>query len=584
MAHHHAARQRALAAIMAISVALVTFAALPVRLIPVARASATYSFTVLADGPVSYWRLGEQSGTTAFDSGMGANNGTFTGGYTPGVAGAISSDTNTAVGFNGATGYVSVPDNANLDITGDLTIEVWAKPGLLNGTTQTVLQKGTNASSAGTGWQYRISINSANHWKGIIFVGTTSYEIIDNADTLSTSRWDHLVLVRSGSTLTFYVNGQSVGNIAVSGPTNTTTGMLAFGRAGGYSNYYLNGSVDEVAIYSTALTASQIQNHFTVANTLDGGPTPTPTATPAPTLPPTPTATVNPNDPVVMAAADIACDAKAKANNGGNGTSIECQEKWTAQQLTGISAVLPVGDEQYDCGTLTQFQQSYDPTWGQQKAITRPAVGNHEYKTICGNGGGAGGYYTYFGAAASPLDTNCTVNCKGYYSYDIGAWHIIVINSECSQVSGCQAGSAQEQWLQADLAAHPAACTLAYWHRPYYTSGWSVGDAEMHDIWVDLYNANADLVLNGHDHDYERFLPQDANATYDPAHGIMEIIVGTGGDSHGGFNGTAANSSVRDGTTYGVLRLTLHATSYDWQFQPDGHSGSFTDAGSAACH
>ena len=271
MAHHQVVRRRTLAAITALSVVFVASAAIPVRATPTARASANYSSTVLADGPVSYWRLGEQSGTTALDIGTGANNGTFTGGYTLGVNGAIVSDTNDAVGFNGSTGYVSVPDKANLDLTGDMTLEMWAKPGLLNGTTQTVLQKGTSASSAGTGWQYRISINSANHWKGIIFVGTTSYEIIDNTDTLSTSRWDYLALVRSGSTLTFYVNGQSVGSAAVSGATNTTTGMLAFGRAGGYSNYYLNGSVDEVAIYSAALTVSQVQNHFTVATTMDGG-------------------------------------------------------------------------------------------------------------------------------------------------------------------------------------------------------------------------------------------------------------------------------------------------------------------------
>jgi hypothetical protein len=285
----------------------------------------------------------------------------------------------------------------------------------------------------------------------------------------------------------------------------------------------------------------------------------------------------------VLAAGDIACDPSDSSFNGGNGTSTACQEKWTAAELTGANAVLAIGDEQYDCATTSQLQQSYAPTWGQVKSITYPAVGNHEYKTTCGNQPGAGGYYTYFGSAASPLDTNCTINCKGYYSYNIGTWHIVVLNSECSQVGGCQAGSPQEVWLKADLAANPTACTLAYWHRPYYTSGWSLGDAELHDIWQDLYNAHTDLVLNGHDHDYERFKPQDANGNYDP-NGVAEIIVGTGGDSHGGFNGKIANSVVRDGTTYGVLKLTLHANSYDWQFLGDGHGGAFTDSGSAACH
>jgi Concanavalin A-like lectin/glucanases superfamily/Calcineurin-like phosphoesterase len=595
MAQHRTVPQHALAAVTVFASLLVVIATLPSPATPITHASASYSGVVLADGPVSYWRLGEQSGTTAFDSVTGSNNGTYNSGTTLGVPGAIVSDTNSAAAVNGTSGYVSVADNPNLDITGDMTLEMWAKPGLLNGTTQTILQKGTSANAAGPGWQYRVSITSANQWKAILFVGSASIAVIDTIDTLSTSRWDYLVEVRSGSTMTFYVNRQPVGSTSISGPTNSTNGMLAFGRAGGYSNYYYNGSIDEVAIYPKALSASQIQNHFTVATSVDTGSTPTPTATVAATatatvaatatatsaVTPTPTPTT---DPVVLAAGDIACDPSDSSFNSGNGTSGSCQEKWTAAELTGANAVLAIGDEQYDCATLSQLQQSYAPTWGQQKAITYPAVGNHEYKTTCGNQPGAGGYYTYFGSAASPLDTNCTANCKGYYSYNIGTWHVVVLNSECSQIGSCQAGSAQEQWLKADLAANPAACTMAYWHRPYYTSGWSLGDAELHDIWADLYNAHADLVLNGHDHDYERFLPQDANGNYDPAHGVAEIIVGTGGDSHGGFNGKIANSVVRDATTYGVLTLTLHANSYSWQFLGDGHSGTFTDSGTAACH
>jgi hypothetical protein len=387
--------------------------------------------------------------------------------------------------------------------------------------------------------------------------------------------------------LTFYVNAQGVGSTTVSGATNTSAGILAIGRAGGYSNYYYNGSIDEVAIYNHALSPSQIQNHFSVATSTGTGPTPTPTTTAIATGTSTPTAiptaTATTTGPVVLAAGDIACDPTDSSFNSGNGTSTACQEKWTATELTGAAAVLAIGDLQYDCATTSQIQRSYAPAWGQLKSITYPAAGNHEYKTTCGNQPGAGGYYTYFGAAASPLDTNCTINCKGYYSYNIGAWHVVVLNSECSEVGGCQAGSPEEMWLNADLAANPTACTLAYWHRPYYTSGWSLGDAELHDIWQDLYNAHADLVLNGHDHDYERFTPQDANGNYDP-NGVTEIIVGTGGDSHGGFDGKIANSVVRDNTTYGVLKLTLHLDSYDWQFLGDGHSGTFTDSGSAVCH
>jgi hypothetical protein len=258
---------------------------------------------------------------------------------------------------------------------------------------------------------------------------------------------------------------------------------------------------------------------------------------------------------------------------------------WTASELGGATEVLPLGDDQYNCGTLATFQKAYAPSWGQQIAITYPTVGNHEYATDCsGSSAGAAGYYTYFGTAASPLDTNCTANCKGYYSYTLGAWHVIVLNSECGKAGGCKVGSPQEKWLRADLASNTAVCTLAYWHRPYFSSGMSLGDSLLHDVWTDLYNAHADVVLNGHDHDYERFAPQNSNGVADPTNGITEFIVGTGGVNHGAFNSPADNSVVRNNTTFGVLQLTLHATSYDWTFLPDGKSGTFTESGSASCH
>jgi calcineurin-like phosphoesterase family protein len=288
-------------------------------------------------------------------------------------------------------------------------------------------------------------------------------------------------------------------------------------------------------------------------------------------------------DPVIMAAGDIACDPIDSGFNGGNGTTRRCHEKWTAAQLSGATAVLPLGDEQYQCGALNTFQQSYDPSWGQQKSIEHPVVGNHEYYHGCPDTtAGATGYFTYFGAAATPLQPDCTSKCKGYYSYSIGSWHFIALNSECGNVGGCAAGSAQENWLQADLAASPAACTIAYWHRPLFTSGGSLGDSQMHDIWVDLYNAHVDIVLNGHDHIYERFAAQDPNANPTP-NGIMEFIVGTGGQTHGSITSVAANSQVRNNTTFGVLQITLHADSYDWRFVPDGKSGTFIDSGSASC-
>jgi hypothetical protein len=316
----------------------------------------------------------------------------------------------------------------------------------------------------------------------------------------------------------------------------------------------------------------------TQANTATKTPVP-PTATTMAALTATP-ALSGSGDPVAIAAGDIACDPDDPGYNGGSGTGTTCMQRATSDELTTAVAVLPLGDDQYSSGTLSTFQQVYDPSWGRYKASTYPAAGNHEYQMS-----GAAGYYTYFGSAASPQDTSCTANCKGYYSYDLGTWHLIVLNSECAQVGGCAEGSPQEQWLKADLAAHATMCTLAYWHRPLFTSGVSLGDSAVHDLWEDLYNAHADLVLNGHDHIYERFAPQDPSGSADPVNGITEIIVGTGGANHGGFSSTAANSVVRDNTTFGVLKLTLHPTSFAWQFLPETASGNgtFTDAGSQAC-
>ena len=260
----------------------------------------------------------------------------------------------------------------------------------------------------------------------------------------------------------------------------------------------------------------------------------------------------------------------------GAGDIADCKDlsgaEATAKLLQNVGGtVMAVGDLAYPDGSKENFT-CYDKTWGRAKSRTRPAPGNHEFHAA-----GAAPYFNYFGAVAGDPKT-------GYYSYELGTWHIIVLNSECRDVGGCEAGSPQERWLRADLAAHPAACTLAYWHRPLFSSGSAHGnDLTVKPLFQALYQANADIVVGGHDHDYERFAPQTPAGVADPQRGIREFVVGTGGKNHRPFGAPRPNSELRDATAFGVLKLTLRPGAYDWQFIPETGK-SFTDSGSGKCH
>ena len=275
--------------------------------------------------------------------------------------------------------------------------------------------------------------------------------------------------------------------------------------------------------------------------------------------------------PVLAAAGDIACSPGDATFNGGLGTSKRCQQKATSDLVlaNAPTAVAALGDNQYDAATATEFAGSYDRTWGRFKSITHPTPGNHEYWSP-----GATGYFDYFGAQAGGRTT-------GYYSYDLGTWHIVVLNANCGQVGGCAAGSAQERWLKADLAAHPASCTLAYWHQPRFSSARQGDNAALADFWSDLYAAHAEIVLNGHHHHYERFAPMSPAGTADAA-GVREFIVGTGGEDVQAFGTPKAASQVRL-RAFGVLFLTLGSGAYSWRFASDT-GGATLDAGSDVCH
>jgi hypothetical protein len=237
----------------------------------------------------------------------------------------------------------------------------------------------------------------------------------------------------------------------------------------------------------------------------------------------------------------------------------------TARLLDVIGGtVFTAGDNAYLQGTAQEFRDCYDPTWGRQKSRTRPAPGNHEYVSP-----GAAPYFAYFGALAGPSGL-------GYYSFDLGAWHAISLNSNVA----VNQGSAQGQWLRADLASSQSKCTIAYWHHPLFTSGPNGVNPEMREFWRMLYAAGVDIIVSGHDHLYERFAPQDPDGVPDPVRGIRQFTVGTGGAGLYDVVRIAANSEERI-KAFGVLKLTLSAETYQWEFIAVSRAG---DSGTGSCH
>lgn len=272
---------------------------------------------------------------------------------------------------------------------------------------------------------------------------------------------------------------------------------------------------------------------------------------PSPTVIPSRTPTPSPSgDPVLVGAGDIS-------------SCTQSNDEATAKLLDSIrGTVFTVGDNVYPDGSSSQFANCYGPTWGRHRNRTKPVPGNHDYHTA-----GAAGYIQYFN------------NPPAYYAYNLGTWRIYALNSEIN----VSATSSQATWLKNDLAAHPSLCALAYWHKPRWSSGWNHGsDPGLQALWQTLYNAKAELVINGHDHIYERFA--EMNASGSPVSpGLREIIAGTGGASLYAFGTILPASQVHNNSTFGVLKLTLHAASYDWEFVPAAGK-TFTDRGSAKCH
>ena len=282
-------------------------------------------------------------------------------------------------------------------------------------------------------------------------------------------------------------------------------------------------------------------------------------------------------DPSVVAAGNIACDVTSPYFNGGAGTATRCHQAATAKVVpSGTSAVLALGSNQYCCGSLASYQASYDGAWGALKPITHPVPGTRDYLTS-----GAAGYFDYFNGAGAQ-NGPAGPRGAGYYSFDLGTWHLIALNTNCSRVS-CASGSDQERWLRADLAAHPTSCTLAFTHAPRFSSGKPRGVLSIKPLWQALYDAGADAVVSAYARDYERFAPQAPSGRLDPAFGLRQFVAGTGGYALGALGTPKLHTEVRQAGAFGVLELTLHASGYDWRFIPEA-GASFADSGSGGCH
>lgn len=295
-------------------------------------------------------------------------------------------------------------------------------------------------------------------------------------------------------------------------------------------------------------------------------------------------------DPVIAAAGDIACGTTNPRFLDGLGDGLHCGQMLTSNLLLRMDLwdVLIPGDVQYFDGAYDQYLQSFDPSWGRVKSLLRPVPGNHDYHDP-----GAQGYFDYFNGIGN-FSGPAGDRDKGYYSFDVGRWHIVALNSACPHVpGGCAPGSPQEQWLRADLARNPARCTLAFMHNPLHDAGGDADDdpteeqtstGDVASLWQALYDADADVVINGHDHLYARFISQDPQGNPDHARGLREFTVGTGGKSSTAPNRLLyTNTTVVNGRTFGVLKLTLRPASYAWQFVPIA-GRHFRDSGAASCH
>lgn len=608
----------------------------------------SYRDEVLSDAPISYWRLGEASGTTAIDE-IGVNTGTYVGGVSLGAPGALTGDSNGAATFNGTDGHVLVPDSATLDVTAGVTVELWTKREKSG--YQVLVGKPGNGQSRFE--HFSIWISASNRPQAYFGNGTT---YVTAVGPVLDTEWHHIVATYDNATARLYVDGQLVNTGTGAVPLTPNDLPLNIGRAN-TNQYQFGGTLDEVAIYGAVLSPARIAAHFEGATSGGGGGDTTPpsvslvqpangatvsvatptfsgvagtapgdstsvtvevfsgssaTGVPVQTLSATRDATgaysvvasASLVNGTYTARASQSDDAGNTGQSNANTFSVDVTTPTTDPVLIGAgdiascslsdgdaqtaalltqypdAVVFTLGDNSQEGGSAAQYANCYEITWGAHKARTRPTVGGHDLESP--PAGQA--YLDYFRDQLEPFGPTATDITKLYYSYDIGSWHVVVLTSECyfNRLPGCDPAQ-MEQWFAQDLASRPVECTIAMWHEPRWSSGAVHGNsAYIQALWSIAYAGGVDVVLNGHEHIYERFAPQDANGQFDPDHGVRQFTVGTGGYFFYDLGVRKPNSEVVNNTNYGVLKLELHDGSYHWEFVPVA-GGTFTDSGSDSC-
>ena len=602
-----------------------------------------YRAAIMADNPRAFWRLGESGGTTAVDE-TSVNPGTYNN-VGLNAQDSLTGDLNTSASFDGLTSYMVVPDSNSLDASTGVTVEAWVKHTKVSVWQELVGKAGDGASK---NENYSLWLNPLDH--AVAFFGNGSTFVrVETAAPIDTS-WHYVVATYDNGTAKIYTDGVLQASAPSTVHLTPNNLPLNIGRINAGGSYY-GGLIDEVAVYGTALSISQIQAHFNAANlfdttapvvtlsTPDQGTTTkdttpafagmaattsrdssavtlnlyagsTATGTPIQTLSASifPTGTWSISAPTALANGTYTAQAQQSDTSGnvgltaaktftvlanpppttdpvmiGAGDIGDCETM--SDDNVGLlldnfpsAVVFTTGDNAYPNGTIDQFNNCLDPAWGRAKARIRPAIGGHEYQTDQ-----AAGYFTYYANQLAPFGPTATDYTKAYYSYDLGTWHVIVLNTECVGLAFCSVPN-ELAWASADLDAHPAPCTLAIMPNPRFSSGDVHGNnASVQPFWDLLNQKGIDLAVSSDDHIYERYAPQNALGAYDPAHGVREFIVGTGGSSHYSLGIRRENSEVEDHHTFGVLKLTLHNGSYEWEFVP-AEGAPFTDSGSAACH